>query len=994
MKDILQAPLPDKETARLKALEEYNILDTAPEKEFDDVTQLAAAICNTPIALVTLIDANRQWFKSRVGLEVSQTSRELAFCAYTILQTNILIVPNTLADERFATNLLVTSDPKIRFYAGVPLITAENHALGTLCVIDQVPRELNSQQIEALEALGRQVVQQIELRRNVAKLESTPIKRQQTQKKQEQFFKKVAIGLGLASAVLVSLSIVSYRNLSNLVHNRNSQIQDYKVLENLKDIRTNIQKASLAKHRYLTTGQAQYLKPYDDVAEEIKLEIAQLRQAIANKHEQQHRLATLSSLITMKLTEIEEIINLNKTGGFNTSSRLLLVQNGKQLMDDIEAQLQEMERAENKLITQQSQAAKTNANNTIFAFSSGIILNFLILGLVYYFIDREIRQRQQTEFALEQERDFTFAVLDTVASLVVVVDAQGKIIRFNRACEQTTGYWFDEVRGKYFWDLFLTTEEVVEVKAILQKILAGQLSNQYETYLPARDETKRLIAWENTTLRDKKGAVEYIIASGIDITESKQTLEALRASEEQYRDLFENASDLIHSATLDGHFIYVNHAWRETLEYTEAEIINLSVFDIIHPNSQAYYKQILERVISGEKITDIQTAFITQSGKQILVEGTFSCKFVDGKPVAIQGIFHNITQRKQAESAQQQANEQLSRWVNELEQRNREITLLSELSDVLQACLKTEEAYTAIASYVQPLFPEASGGLFLINPSKSLVEAVANWGSTPLTSEKLFTPNDCWALRRGKAHLVKDTDNGLLCKHLHHALPAESLCVPMMAQGEALGVLYLSAVKLGQFTAAKQQLATTVAEHIALALANLKLRETLHNQSTRDPLTGLFNRRYMEESLEREIQRCDRQQQPLSIAMIDIDHFKRFNDSFGHEAGDTVLRELSQFLQRYVRGSDIACRYGGEEFTLILPEASLDVTHKRADKLREGIKHLNLEHRYYALGALTLSIGVASFPEHGLCAEAVVRAADAALYRAKKEGRDTVRLAS
>jgi len=128
--------------------------------------------------------------------------------------------------------------------------------------------------------------------------------------------------------------------------------------------------------------------------------------------------------------------------------------------------------------------------------------------------------------------------------------------------------------------------------------------------------------------------------------------------------------------------------------------------------------------------------------------------------------------------------------------------------------------------------------------------------------------------------------------------------------------------------------------------------------------------------------------------MIDIDHFKRFNDSFGHEAGDTVLRELGQFLQRYVRGSDIACRYGGEEFTLILPEASIDVTQKRAEQLGNDIKHLNLENRYYALGSLTLSIGIASFPTHGLSLEAVIRAADAALYIAKKEGRDTVRLAA
>ena len=127
--------------------------------------------------------------------------------------------------------------------------------------------------------------------------------------------------------------------------------------------------------------------------------------------------------------------------------------------------------------------------------------------------------------------------------------------------------------------------------------------------------------------------------------------------------------------------------------------------------------------------------------------------------------------------------------------------------------------------------------------------------------------------------------------------------------------------------------------------------------------------------------------------MLDVDHFKRFNDTFGHEAGDSVLQELGRFLLKYVRGSDIACRYGGEEFILILPEGSLDITSKRAEQLREEIKHLHLKYRHEPLGQITLSLGVASFPEHGLTGQNVIREADAALYRAKREGRDAVRLA-
>lgn len=153
----MNALLPDNEAARLAALSECNILDTPVEKAFDDITHLAAYICGTPIALISLLDAERQWFKSKVGLDVAQTPRDIAFCAYAIKPNDILIVPDALADSRFANNPLVTSDPYIRFYAGVPLVTPEGHILGTLCVIDYVPRELTPKQIEALLTLGHQL---------------------------------------------------------------------------------------------------------------------------------------------------------------------------------------------------------------------------------------------------------------------------------------------------------------------------------------------------------------------------------------------------------------------------------------------------------------------------------------------------------------------------------------------------------------------------------------------------------------------------------------------------------------------------------------------------------------------------------------------------------------------------------------------------------------------------------------------------------------------
>ena len=168
----MSAPIPLNETKRLKVLWQYDVLDTVPEEVFDDLTELAARICEAPIALITLVDEKRQWFKSKVGVTINETSRDISFCAHAINQEDLFIVPDATLDPRFADSPLVVSEPKIRFYAGAPLITPDGYTLGTLCVIDKVPRELRSEQKQALRILARHVVSQLELRRHARELVS------------------------------------------------------------------------------------------------------------------------------------------------------------------------------------------------------------------------------------------------------------------------------------------------------------------------------------------------------------------------------------------------------------------------------------------------------------------------------------------------------------------------------------------------------------------------------------------------------------------------------------------------------------------------------------------------------------------------------------------------------------------------------------------------------------------------------------------------------
>jgi diguanylate cyclase (GGDEF)-like protein len=338
------------------------------------------------------------------------------------------------------------------------------------------------------------------------------------------------------------------------------------------------------------------------------------------------------------------------------------------------------------------------------------------------------------------------------------------------------------------------------------------------------------------------------------------------------------------------------------------------------------------------------------------------------------------------------ANEVLTNQAAELSKRNQEITLFSKMNDFLQTSTTEAEAYSVISETVAQLFPEDSGAVYVLNASRDMLEAAAVWGPLPPASQN-FAPADCWAHRRGQVHLALGHEQW--CPHVNDERHL-CVCLPLLAQGATLGILHLTdgLVKDDKADEARMaekcKLAKILADNIGLGIANLKLRESMRNLSIRDQLTGLFNRRYMEEALAQEQHRTKRNDARLAVIMIDIDHFKQFNDNFGHDGGDAILRELGAFFRTHVRGSDIACRYGGEEFALILSPSTAEGARQRAEKIREGARLLSVNHANRDLGAITLSLGVAIFPDHASGAAALLKAADVALYLAKSNGRDRV----
>lgn len=362
------------------------------------------------------------------------------------------------------------------------------------------------------------------------------------------------------------------------------------------------------------------------------------------------------------------------------------------------------------------------------------------------------------------------------------------------------------------------------------------------------------------------------------------------------------------------------------------------------------------------------------------------------------GLGTLMGERGQVQEELSKAHDSLKNSMGELEFRNREAAALSGMADLLQSCFTLEEASGVIASSAQKLFAGFSGAVLVFSASRNVLEAVTTWGgNSPL--ERVFSPNDCWALRRGRLHHSGSDVGAVRCAHFGSESRLPSLCTPLMAHGETLGILCLvtepngSAVDQLPISDLNAKMAVSVAEQAALSFANLKLREKLRYQSIRDPLTGLFNRRYLDESLERELPNALRKNRSLGVIMLDVDRFKKFNDLFGHDAGDTVLRELGDYLGKFVRRGDLACRYGGEEFTLILPESSLEDTRRRAEELRTSFQQLSIKHRDIVLGKVTLSLGVAALPDHGTTAVQLLAAADSALLRAKEQGRDRVLIA-
>jgi diguanylate cyclase (GGDEF)-like protein/PAS domain S-box-containing protein len=474
-----------------------------------------------------------------------------------------------------------------------------------------------------------------------------------------------------------------------------------------------------------------------------------------------------------------------------------------------------------------------------------------------------------------------------------------------------------------------------------------------------------------------------------DWSERHQIEAALMASEVRYRRLFETAKDgilLLDAET--GQITDVNPFLQNLLGYSHTELLGRTLWEIGPFKDIAASQSAFRRLQSQEYVRYENLPLETKDGQHRQVEFVSNVYLVDDRRV-IQCNIRDITDRKQTEAEIRKANEALVTLVAELKKRDQEMQSLNRMNDLLQACTTQVEAYQVITLVAGELFVGQTGCLAILNTRDRHFEVVVRWGSEwPM--ETIFSWEDCWAMRRGQLHEVLDPQAGLLCRHFIYPPDRGYLCVPLMVQGETLGVLCLLGGERTDGLFVDQQLAVAMGEGIKLALSNIELREELREQAIHDKLTGLYNRRYMEDSLARELSRAQRQNTCLCISMLDIEHFKCINDTFGHAAGDALLAELGRILLENLRKSDITCRYGGDEFVLILPDSSLDDTRHRVQQILKLVKELRIWHDGQLLESLTVSAGVAAAHEHNFNGHEILRAVDEALYAAKQAGRDLV----
>ncbi len=563
----MRAPLPRNEAIRLIALKQCNVLDTPPEPEFDDLVQAAAVLCEVPVALVSLVDEMRQWFKAKVGVTPSETPRDVAFCAHAILQNDVFIVEDAHKDFRFAENPLVTGEPFIRFYAGVPLTTQDRLNLGTLCVMDFVPRTLSPERLAGLRALARQVTRLLERRRQSFVPSPSPTLPKKRLWDGTGKWLSLA-GVGILMTVLGWSTVQAHRETERLeiqlMQNDNLYAERVEWFAALQLVET-------LRDRLRETDEEPWLEQYIATARTLQQQL-----------NPDPRRGTIAQALHQELNLAAAVARLQAQGDRATAlerARTGKVQAPVSSLSDVLRQKQERQQVwqENT-----QQLAQLHQRQVCF-FTLICSLGLLLLAVAWVLLWRDSQRQQQLAQAWQREKDLNATLLENAAFLAIALDRQGRVLRWNRRCELLTGYTFAEVRDCLLWELPLAIDPLAAARLTDR----SQDLVPYETTFAVRDGNQRTVRWNWQTLRDDQGAIAYFLLTGVDITAQQQ----LETERQQFVSLVQRSNDVVALTNRNGQLLFLNDAGRRLLGFGDTDPLPQRLVELYGEDSQVFLQE-------------------------------------------------------------------------------------------------------------------------------------------------------------------------------------------------------------------------------------------------------------------------------------------------------------------------------------------------------------------------------------------------------------------
>lgn len=578
-----------------------------------------------------------------------------------------------------------------------------------------------------------------------------------------------------------------------------------------------------------------------------------------------------------------------------------------------------------------------------------------------------VTDRERAEEELRKERDKAWETLDIAGVILVALNNKGEVTLINENGSKILGYGQREIIGKGWFDNFLPARIRDEARSVFQRLMAEEVEPvvYYENPVLTKCGEERIIVWHNTVLRDEAGHIIGTLSSGEDATERVQMERRLREGEEQYRSIFESTTDAVLIFNLDGMIVEANPIAYKLYGYDEGELIGLPVKEIVHPD---YFHGLVnfKRQIKDGGRFETDSVNLRKDGSAFDIEMHGAGFTYRGEPHLL-SVVRDISERVEAERM--------------LQATTRKIERLHGVARRLEACNEEEEVYQVAVTAAEEILDFSLCFLDIVEGDKLVVKATSSQVPPEASRETNLEKGGLAAktYRTGETTVFGNLDD------VPEAKPtSKDFKSGISAPIGDIGVFQVVSTEANAFSEDDGRLLELLLGHTAEAIKRIRLQNELKEQAVRDPLTGVYNRRYFTQVIEQEIERSKRYNHPIGFLIIDVNRFKEINDRFGHQRGDKVLQEVACILQEQIRDVDIVIRYGGDEFLIVLLETSGE-TEAVAQRIRQAVEKRN-ETNPLVEFPLTFAIGVSCWhPEEVRSLEAVLQKADQQMYEDKRK---------